>query len=220
MNAFYETSYKNQFGRRVRSETYWEKINRENSINGRVCLGIYLSGELVGYSILRDNVILEISFRDNLNLVNLVCDLSQYLKVNELNFEISSSHLLLKKYLGFDITLSTRECFYGGHIVRITNLKSIIQKFFDREFETLSRSREEMIETVIGSELCQIDLSKRTISSQNTSELSLSQTGENASISYEMTKLLLGCKNEYLESDISEFGFSALPFQISTIDEF
>lgn len=220
MNSFYESSYKNQFGRRVRSKGHWEKINRENSLNGNMCLGIYLSGELVGYSILRKKVVLEISFRDNLNLVNLICDLSEYLEVNELNLEISSSHLLLKKDLGFDITLSTRECFYGGHIARITNLKSIVQKFFDREFETLSRYGEEVIELMIGSERCQIDLSKRTISSQSTSDLSSSQTVENGYISYEMTKLLLGCKSEYLEFYGSESDFSELPFQISTIDEF
>jgi hypothetical protein len=223
MNSFYETSYNNQFGRRVRSKADWERIGRENQLKDNLCLGIFLNGELVGYLICREKVIQEISFRDNLNLVNLICGLSEYLQVNELNIEVSSSHLLLRNDLGFDITLSTRECFYGGHIALITNLESIVHKFFDREYETLSRSGDKVIKLIIGSESFQLDLAKKTIkkiSLQSSSKFSSSNTAEIDSVSYELTRFLLGSKTSSLKFGGGEFNFSSEPFHISSIDEF
>ena len=223
MNSFYEACYKNQFGRRVRSKADWERIGIENQLKDRLCLGIYLVGELVGYLICREKVIQEISFRENLNLVNLIYGLSEYLQVNELKIEVSSSHLLLRNDLGFDITVSTRECFYGGHIALITNLESIIHKFFDREYETLSRSGEKVIQLIIGSESFQLDLAKKTIkkiSSHSSSKLLSYNAVEIDYVGYEMTRFLLGSKTRILKFGGKEFDFSSEPFHISYIDEF
>ena len=223
MNSFYEACYKNQFGRRVRSKADWERIGIENQLQDRLCLGIYLVGELVGYLICREKVIQEISFRENLNLVNLIYGLSEYLQVNELKIEVSSSHLLLRNDLGFDITVSTRECFYGGHIALITNLESIIHKFFDREYETLSRSGEKVIQLIIGSESFQLDLAKKTIkkiSSHSSSKLLSYNAVEIDYVGYEMTRFLLGSKTRILKFGGKEFDFSSEPFHISYIDEF
>lgn len=223
MNSFYEVCYKNQFGRRIRSNADWDRIGRENQLKDRLCLGIYLRGELVGYLICRKKVIQEISFRNNLNLVNLIYGLSEYLQVNELKIEVSSSHLLLRSDLGFDITMSTRECYYGGHIALITNLESIVHKFFDREYETISRSGEKVIQLIIGSETFQLDLAKKTIkkiSSHSSSKLLSSNAVEIDSVSYEMTKLLLGSKTSILKFGGKEFEFSGEPFHISSVDEF
>jgi predicted N-acetyltransferase YhbS len=220
MNAFYEISYKNVFGRRVRAKADWEKINRENSSIGNLCLGIYQNNELVGYSILRGKLILEIAFNDDLNLVNLIYDLAEHMHVNELEFEITSSHSLLGCDLGFDITVSTRECFYGGHIARIINWESVVQKFFDREYDTLIRSGKKVIEVMIGIQKCQLDLLKKTISIIGGPNSYPTQTVKIDLISYEMTKLLLGTKSEYSKFSVKGVDFSREPFQISPIDEF
>jgi len=223
LNSYYETSYKNQFGRRLRAKADWEKIQSENQLNGYSCLGIYLSGEMVGYFICHEKVILEISFREDLSLVNLISDLSEYLQVNELQLEISPSHLLLRNDLGFDITMATRECFFGGHIARIVNLESLVNKFISREDKVLSRSGDKVIQLIIGNERIQIDLLKKTIMLvpvDSSPKLFSSEVVGIETISFEMTKLLLGSKSEYQTFCEKEFIFSREPFQISTIDEF
>ena len=223
MNSLYETCYENVFGRQKRSKADWKKINRENLQNGNLCLGIFLRDELVGYLIICEKSILEISFRDYLNQAKLIIDLAEFLQVNELKFEISSSHSLLSSDLGFDITTSTRECFYGGHIAKIANLESVVKKFIEREYETLSSSEDEKIEIMIGSDHLQIDLNKRTIkksSLDSSPELFAPQWIEFDSISFDTTKLLLGIKGVYSEFRKREYDFSSEPFVISTIDEF
>jgi predicted N-acetyltransferase YhbS len=220
MNSFYENSYKNVFGCRVRVNADWEKINRDNSLMGNLCLGIYQNDEMVGYSILGEKIILEISFKDNLNLVNLICDLADHMHLNELKFKLSSSHLLLGYDLGFDITVSTRECFYGGHIARINSWETVVEKFFDREYDTLARSGDKVIEMMIGIERCQLDLVKKTISIESGPKYFPTETVKIDPISYEMTKLLLGIKSEYSKGGTRGFGLSREPFQISQIDEF
>ena len=87
----------------------------------------------MGYIIHNQSNIHEISFKKNINVKSLLFDLSNFLKLNKLVFFISPRHILLNKDNGFDMSVKLRDCFYGGHVARITNIDTIRNKFITRE---------------------------------------------------------------------------------------
>tara|TARA_B100000886_G_scaffold339378_1_gene304683 strand:- start:1112 stop:2218 length:1107 start_codon:yes stop_codon:yes gene_type:complete len=136
---FYNVSYKNVFGRILREKKKWKFIIKSLENYNFSILGIYEKKNFVGYLIHNQFRIYEISFKKNINVKNLLFDLSNFLKSNNLVFFISPKHSLLSKDYGFDVSVKLRNCFYGGHVARITNINSIRNKFFLREKKRLKK---------------------------------------------------------------------------------
>jgi len=129
----YNTSYKNVFGRILRDEKKWKFIIKSLKNYDFSVLSIHKKKQLVGYIIHNQSNIHEISFKKNINVKSLLFDLSNFLKLNKLVFFISPRHILLNKDNGFDMSVKLRDCFYGGHVARITNIDTIRNKFITRE---------------------------------------------------------------------------------------
>lgn len=130
---FYNISYQNVFGRILRDEKKWKFIIKNLKNYNFSILSICKKKQLVGYIILNQTNIHEISFKKSVNVKNLLIDLANFLRLNKLVFFISPRHILLSKDNGFDMSVKLRDCFYGGHVARITNIDTIKNKFVVRE---------------------------------------------------------------------------------------
>tara|TARA_B100000003_G_C10890972_1_gene355179 strand:+ start:214 stop:1317 length:1104 start_codon:yes stop_codon:yes gene_type:complete len=136
---FYNYSYKDVFGRILRDEKKWKFIIKRLKKNKFKLLGIYRNKKIVGYIIHDKHNINEISYEKNIDVKNLIYDLSVFFESNKLEFLISPRHILLNKDYGFDISVKLRDCFYGGHVARIIALDSVVNKFIKREKKNLEK---------------------------------------------------------------------------------
>ena len=222
LNQLYEDSYKNVFGRRKRSTADWSYIQKRNQTERKSSFGIWIKNELVGYLIISQNEIHELSFSSKIDPASLIYGISEHLGADSLVLSISTGHSLLAKNLGFDIRTIQRECFYGGHILKIINAKSIIEKFKARENHILNQLGMKIIDLSIDGvtySLNLIDNEIQFLSSSRQSNQS-KKTTKLPFLTYELTKLLLGISSNYGKSEVLEFGFSEEVFHISKIDEF
>ena len=123
-------------------------------------------------------------------------------------FHISQDHKLLNNDLQLDVSISHRECYYGGHIVKIINVDRV-SSFAEQ------RLKNEYIKLKIPS----IELS--------VGELNVKWDGKDVSIShpdnyepsYYETAFLLGSQLVYGNKNSVE-NLGRLPLSISPLDEF
>jgi hypothetical protein len=201
LNKHYDNCYSNVFGSIVRTNEDWKYISGTLKNNLDILLEIYEDNKLVGYLIHSGNLIKELSYDANINIGDLINDLSIFLNSDELHFAISSSHPLLTVDCGFDISVTLRECFYGGHIVRITNVNSVVQKFISREEKSFSSFN--LNSLIFDIDNIRVDINSRgVLLNQSKEEKKIHSFWGTAKIdfpiSYNLTKLLLGIKTQYL----------------------
>ena len=223
LNDFYESSYRNVFGRTVRSEVDWDRIDLECKSSTRKSLGVFSNDQIYGYLILGNDSVLEVCLDESVDRERFICALSEHLSVDELKFEITRSHSLLSLDLGFDVSTISRECYYGGHILRISNMKSVIAKFFERERGTLKTLGPNTIDVHYRGEQYQINAKEETLCvlNQYSAPTRFSDLDHGLpTANYGLTRLLLGSYGEYLDVNSRRYGFSNESFYISKIDEF
>jgi len=141
-NKMYERCYGNVFGRTIRTDADWKFILGSLNYNQHQCLGIFDDDKLVGYVIFQQNIVMELSFEQHIDGVTLVHDLSTLLGHDEIQFDISPLHAIMDINIGCEVSVIQRECFYGGHIVKIINIENVIQKFILRDEVRLSHANE------------------------------------------------------------------------------
>lgn len=127
-NAAYEYSYANCFGRFERTDAYWKYIITSALWRKEFRFYTIRRDDIaIGYVIAGDTNIHEVAVNTDLSGVELIHLLMNNLAVNHANnkleIEILPQHRLLNSLQGNDITLQSRECTYGGRMVKILNKK-------------------------------------------------------------------------------------------------
>jgi len=128
----YERSYQNCFGKMQRTNTYWQFLL--GSVSGRNdCYfhTIQKEGIAVGYLVGNANKILEIALITDIHGDGLVSFLTTQLSLesnnDQLELDILPQHILVASLKGMDITFQSRECNYGGHMLKIINTKKMTE---------------------------------------------------------------------------------------------
>lgn len=130
----YERSYFNCFGRIDRTETYWHFIlslikARKDCMFKTICS----NGMPIGYLIYNKQRIHEIAFDREIDGPALVYFLlNQNIfdsQTNTLELELLPQHLLIGSLRNLDITFQSRECNYGGHMLKIINTQKMNDVF-------------------------------------------------------------------------------------------
>lgn len=148
----YNRCYAGVFGRVERSPDYWRfMLRRVRQSPGLRFLTLTASGSPVGYALLGDDAVHELGYRDGVQadaVLTLISEaLPQARTAGLLTLRISPQHLFVGAAYGFDMTVSSRECTYGGHMACILNPKSLLDRMAGRapavalELERLAKAK-------------------------------------------------------------------------------
>lgn len=150
MHDAYQFTYADCFGAIARDGSYWTYLEGRISGDPDVhILGVHKQDACVGYLVHNGNTILELALVAGVCYSGLIVDFHSCLvrkspsPVSEIFFKAPHSHKLFLEDAGCDATFSHRECFYGGHVLKVLDIESCLEKF--NAFSTCSGSREFLI---------------------------------------------------------------------------
>lgn len=121
-NRSYLAAYAKVFGRMARDEKYWQNIIKYVPRRGRQLSTVVWKGQEVGYVILENETVVEIAISETDAYVSAVSFLASELNQKQLTFVVSADHAMIAWLEGFDISISYRECAWGGHMVRLLGM--------------------------------------------------------------------------------------------------
>jgi hypothetical protein len=216
-NRFYENSYKSVFGRMLRTNADWDFMF-DKIVNNRWEGYSIHDNSLLGYVIVSEGNIIELSYGVHVDLKILLKSLCVLTDKSTLTLKLPSSHSLFNKDLGLDVTFIERECVFGGHIVKVLNLEKALVKYSERINDIkFNRVKQFWHESDVSQEdsLIYLDEVRSILDSKKTN-------GDSGidNISLELTRLLLGVKSPYHQLISVEFRHIVEPFFISVVDEF
>ena len=143
VNELYDSTYPKLFGSCVRSIKYWNyvlwKTNRQQ-FNFSI---IKSKGIVIGYVIFKDDDIYEIATSNNASNLELLCIMRERYSMNNVMLHCSSQHPLIFELGELDFSYTRRQCYFGGHMVRILNadhLLSCLEEDLQHEALTLGIS--------------------------------------------------------------------------------
>ena len=144
--AAYDRCYKNVFGRFSRSPADWRFLLRRLSFLRNVRFSaLLLEGQTVGYVLWNDGVVHELAWLEGVQVHAIVALLAATVpgatEKGALNLEFSPQHRFMEEAYGLDITVSGRECIYGGHMARILNPASLLDRVAARSSAAASNLR-------------------------------------------------------------------------------
>jgi predicted acetyltransferase len=132
-NNAYEKCYRDCFGRIERTPGYWEFIIK--SIERRKDYRFYTihhNEQPIGYLIAGQKNICEIAVETTISgeaLTHLIVSNRLVECVNDkIEIEMLPQHALIDSFRGTDITLQSRECPYGGRMVKILDVEGVGKK--------------------------------------------------------------------------------------------
>lgn len=128
----YERTYANCFGKFQRTLEYWKflliSLSYKQDCNNKI---IKYNGKAIGYVIWDSTKVLEVATTEDMQVVDFILfimDSMNILSEDSLQLEISPQHPILAQLYGFDITTQSRECVFGGHMLRILNEDNVRSK--------------------------------------------------------------------------------------------
>jgi predicted acetyltransferase len=136
-SAAYDQCYARVFGRVERTPAYWQFLLRkfQSPYPDRIET-LYISGEPVGYVLLNDSTIHELAFTQHVDARALIAFLSRQFplvcKDGDINLDLPPQHSLLSALHGLDISVTQRECPFGGHMACILNPEALLQRVSKR----------------------------------------------------------------------------------------
>lgn len=160
----YDLAYRDSFGHCLRNRQTWEYIIKKSA-----CLGVRVSviekeAVIIGYAIHDESGnIHEIGVDSTSDARIALAVLARLAAGKLLTVHVSPIHPVVHALEGFDVTLATRECPFGGHMVKVVDPVQLLDAAVCR-IEQLARSR---------------NLAPRT---ENADGLCLTWDGEKASI--------------------------------------
>lgn len=114
----YFTAYQNCSGMVLRNKKYWAYVFKKIEISRNLFIEVvYDLDTIVAYIIRDSEKIYELGLDGNKE--SSIAILSHYKNINITKYEISSDHHFLNDVSEFDIRITFRSCFYGGHMVRL-----------------------------------------------------------------------------------------------------
>ena len=145
VGKLYNLSYKYCFGRFERDISYWRFLLISSRYNHNRFFSVKKEGVLKGYFVLsKSNDILEIGLDKNTCyrqvLLNIKNKFKSIVKSPKWSLKVPVNHKIFSKDLRFDTSVKYRECYFGGHVLKILNLNNVIKKAEERltiEFKNL-----------------------------------------------------------------------------------
>jgi predicted acetyltransferase len=125
----YDFSYEKCSGFIYRNEQYWKYLFSSLQYrNGITFKSIKLKTVTLGYVIYNDNHVYEIAFKKNTDGLRVINFLNTTLGKEQLIVNALTQHRIISFLTEKDVVYQTRECYYGGHMMRILNVESVSEK--------------------------------------------------------------------------------------------
>jgi len=132
----YDRTYENCFGKFQRSPEYWKflfsSLSYKSYYKTKV---IKFNGSVIGYIIWDLNKVLEIATTEDIIGKEFILFLMENLEIlngDSLQFEMLPQHKMIKQLYGLDITFQSRECIFGGHMLKVLNEEIVSLKLNHR----------------------------------------------------------------------------------------
>jgi GNAT superfamily N-acetyltransferase len=129
----FERTYANCFGRLHRNMEYWKFLFNSLLFKSNCHFKtIKFKNIAIGYVIWDTNKVLEIAITEDINNKDFIHFLFENLAIStgdSLKFEMLPQHSMVKQFYGLDVTFESRECVFGGHMVKVLNEKNVRCKF-------------------------------------------------------------------------------------------
>ncbi len=208
--AAHVDSYAGCFGRFERTPAYWRFLaSKLAAVNGMKWLTITLGGVAAGYVIFSGETVHEIAYVAGVPAPELVRALPAALQASggiPLAFEIPPQHRLVRDMAHADMTVSFRECSYGGHMVRILDVGAVADAYARRAADRYAAMGAGRMETMVdGIRIaCDGESSRATV------------VADGPSLSYAQTCCLLGSHTLSATPDGHD---RMLPFNVSFPDQ-
>jgi predicted acetyltransferase len=114
----YNQKYSNLNGFMERTSKYWVYI-LEKCLQLKIKFkAIVVNNKVCGYCIYKDNVIYEIAYNSSVDIKDI---LAQFKIYHEVLMEIDEQHDVVSQLKFLDVTLCSRSCIFGGHMIKILN---------------------------------------------------------------------------------------------------
>ena len=202
--------YAGCFGRFERAPAYWRFLARKLAgITGTQWLAIMIGGVTVGYVIASGEVVHEIACTAGVAAGDVMRALPGALRISgnaPLVFEIPPQHRLVRDMAHTDMTVSFRECSYGGHMVRILDVSAVADAYARRAADHYRAMGAGRMETMVDG----IRIARDGESSHAT------VVADGPSLSYAQTCRLLGSHTLSTAPDGHD---RILPFNVSFPDQ-
>jgi len=132
IQEWHSSSYQNCFGYIERDNNYWQfLIKKLHRLSADIKILRYNSHR-VGYVVKQKGIIVELAFELDSKNIWLSCLKAIESEDDYLIMKLPDSHPIIKKLDPLDVTISYRQCQYGGHMIGILNLEKIYRKLEER----------------------------------------------------------------------------------------
>ena len=125
----YEKTYANCFGKFQRTPEYWKFLLNSLSYKPYYHIRIIkFNSRAIGYIIWDSNKVLEIATTEDIIGKEFILFLMGNLEIStddSLPFEMLPQHSLVKQLYGLDVTFQSRECVFGGHMLKVLNEENL-----------------------------------------------------------------------------------------------
>jgi len=133
----HDKCYSETFGRVERPPAYWRFLLRKFQNLGSPRLEtLYFSGIPIGYVLWSDTTVHELAFPEPIDVRGLIAFLGQRLPsaaiAGHITFDMPPQHALVPAAYGLDMSLTTRECSFGGHMACILNPIALLERIAER----------------------------------------------------------------------------------------
>ncbi|OUR64354.1 hypothetical protein A9Q79_07940 [Methylophaga sp. 42_25_T18] len=132
IQQWHALSYGNCFGYIERSYDYWQFLIEKFKCQSIAIKAICDDGNIIGYAVISDELIMELAFepKENYDVMSIIGLLAG--QKGFLDMQLPEKHPIVGELTSLDITVSHRECEYGGHMLGILNEKKVYRKFEDK----------------------------------------------------------------------------------------
>ena len=212
IGEMYTYSYEKCFGRVERNTNYWHYLINFTKLQNIKHYVLENDDGIVGYFSLDGNEIVEIGALPESDYQQILADIylhnAEIFENKSVTLSIPNNHKLFFNDLQFDVTVSNRECYYGGHVVKILNMKRVA-----------SNAEKRLKKEYLGLNISSLKFSVDDIDIEWDGNYLYMYYPECHEPSLNETAFLLGSQQVYGDqSHITNIG--RLPFSISRLDEF
>jgi predicted GNAT family N-acyltransferase len=137
----YENEYACSFGRLSRSEDYWKfTIQRLRTLGVKISV-VEFDAQRCGYVMHKNSEIYELAFNKlitPIEMLGALCSLGGDLP---LVLHVEKSHRVVPALESVDVTISQRQCSYGGHMIRVLRHERVLEMLRERVLRHASENK-------------------------------------------------------------------------------
>jgi predicted acetyltransferase len=127
-NVIYTNIYNNLLGSFYRCKEDWKFCIKKAQQLSMNFMAIFEKHKMIGFIVYIDNKIKEIAINNSEHYVDVLAEIFKATKRESIYLEVSPKHPIVQKLQEFDFTIKNRQCWYGGHMMRIHDDKYFFNK--------------------------------------------------------------------------------------------